>query len=55
MFSPDTEDGMRDTLRLDTILAGTDNSVYQLESFIQLESKITIDRNLYIIIGDDDT
>ena len=30
MFSPDTEDGFESTLRLDTILAGTDNSVYQL-------------------------
>ena len=55
MFSPRHEDGLRET-RLDFDLkAGTDNSVYQLESFIQLESKITIDRNLYIIIGDDNT
>ncbi len=48
--------GFESTLRhLTSILAGQITPCINLSRFIQLESKITIDRNLYIIIGDDYT
>ncbi len=54
MFSPDTEDGLREQLRdFDTIGSRTETPCSNFRKFIQLESKNTMDRKfIHTFIGD---